>query len=57
VAIEQNRKGKINTCIKQMAKEKMIMKICCKYYGWVGQQKYKIIKRINFVIQQLGLTF
>jgi len=54
----ENRKGKINTCIKRMKKEKMIIKICCKYYGREeGQQRYKIIKRINFVIGQMGLRF
>jgi hypothetical protein len=39
----KNRKEKINTCIKRMTTEKMIIKIRCKYYGRKeAQQKDEI---------------
>ena len=60
VVTERNRKGETNACIKRMTKEKMVIKICCKYYDREeGQQKDKIliIKHINFVIRKLGLKF
>jgi hypothetical protein len=44
VVIEKkNRKGKSNTCIKQMTKEKKIITIRCTYYGREeARQKEKI---------------